>query len=374
MTAPQEYKSAGQARFQEYIQKIATGPRQSKDLSKEEAYDAMMLILNGEISSVRSAIFLIAIRMKRETLEENMGIWKALDATTQKHHVKVEKLLQVAEPFDGFNRTPCFGFYSIPVLAQLGLPCYGHSSLTLPPKHGVTFQEILQHHYNISHTTPMDLDHLEQRGFCYIGLHQSHPKLETLRKLREEMVKRSALATFEKMLMPLSAQQGTNVLATTYFHKGYEVPMIAVAKLSKFEKTIFGNGLESTTLFGVHKTTPLFSVCLNKETGAQIVEKKTIEIGSSLDKKDAERVQAAYMELKAEKTAIGSLTNLGEQALKNGSGPASPLISWQAGSLAYLSGSIASSREGFQAAEEILKKGVAYSRLMAYIERGLKVC
>ena len=123
MTEHQKYKSAGQARFQEYLQKIATGPRQSKDLSKEEAYDAMMLILNGEISSVRSAIFLIAIRMKRETIEENIGVWKALDATTQQHYVKVEKLLQVAEPFDGFNRTPCFGFYSIPVLAQLGLPC-----------------------------------------------------------------------------------------------------------------------------------------------------------------------------------------------------------------------------------------------------------
>jgi len=40
------------------IQKIATGPHLSKDISEEEAYNAMKSILRGEVHDVQSAIFL----------------------------------------------------------------------------------------------------------------------------------------------------------------------------------------------------------------------------------------------------------------------------------------------------------------------------
>ena len=56
------------------IQRIATGPELSKSISLEEAEQAMKAILANEISEVQSAIFLIAMRMKRETMEENIGI------------------------------------------------------------------------------------------------------------------------------------------------------------------------------------------------------------------------------------------------------------------------------------------------------------
>ena len=50
-----------------YLQRIATGPELSKDLSEEETYHAMTHILAGSADEVQSAIFLIALRMKRET-------------------------------------------------------------------------------------------------------------------------------------------------------------------------------------------------------------------------------------------------------------------------------------------------------------------
>ena len=60
------------------IQRIATGPVLSKSISLEESELAMKAILNGEINEVQSAIFLIAMRMKRETTDENIGILLAL--------------------------------------------------------------------------------------------------------------------------------------------------------------------------------------------------------------------------------------------------------------------------------------------------------
>ena len=60
------------------IQRIATGPEMSKNISLEESRQGMQAILNNEIDDVQSAIFLIAMRMKRETMDENVGILMAL--------------------------------------------------------------------------------------------------------------------------------------------------------------------------------------------------------------------------------------------------------------------------------------------------------
>jgi anthranilate phosphoribosyltransferase len=45
------------------IQRIATGPDMSKDISLEEARAGMKAILEDDIDPVQSAIFLIALRM-----------------------------------------------------------------------------------------------------------------------------------------------------------------------------------------------------------------------------------------------------------------------------------------------------------------------
>ena len=46
------------------IQRVATGPELSKNISREEAKASMNSILNREVSDIRSAIFFIALRMK----------------------------------------------------------------------------------------------------------------------------------------------------------------------------------------------------------------------------------------------------------------------------------------------------------------------
>ena len=61
-----------------YIQRVATGPEYSKDISFEEARDAMGHILSGAADPVQAGIFLIALRMKRETLDENGGCLQAI--------------------------------------------------------------------------------------------------------------------------------------------------------------------------------------------------------------------------------------------------------------------------------------------------------
>ena len=201
-------QSDANERMQAYLQKIAAGPKMSKDLTRDEAEDALSLILNDEVSSERAAVFLIAARMKLETVEENIGYWQALHQTTIKQEIQFEKLVQVAEAFDGFERTPLFTFYTIPLLAAMDLPAYGHSALPLPPKFGITFEDLLVNHYGVAadQTFEQRKTLIEQFGFGYLSTQQSHPKLDALKDLRTEIVKRPMLATMEKMLMPLTAE------------------------------------------------------------------------------------------------------------------------------------------------------------------------
>ncbi|MFQ5673777.1 MAG: anthranilate phosphoribosyltransferase [Nitrospinales bacterium] len=360
-------KASVDERIKTYIGKIAVGPRQSKDLTEAEAQDALGLILDGAVSPARAAVLLIAARMKRETLAENIGYWRALDAATVKRQAKAPRLLQVADPFDGFNRTPYFGFYAIPVIAAMGLPAYGHSTLSLPPKFGITFQDILCRHYKVPlDCSPEDLiGHLEEHGFTFIGLRQSHPPLERLRGLREEIVKRPMLSTLEKLLQPLRAAGGENYLATGYFHKGYEEPMAAAARLAGFDKTLIGNGMEGTTLYGVHKPAKIFRV-----TGGKI-EELQLSLEEMFSADAVREIHTAYAELKREPSRLDTLAAAGEAALQNASGPAAPLIACQAASLCALIGVCPNPQAGFDQAMDILRCGACYDKLMRFVQRGV---
>ncbi|MBT6602077.1 MAG: hypothetical protein HOB32_10565 [Nitrospina sp.] len=353
------------SRMKSYLQKIATGPKMSKDLTEIEAEDALSLILKEEVSKVRSAIFLIAARMKLETLDENIGYWRALDKTTIRRQIELDQLLQIADPFDGFNRVPYFGFYTIPVIAAIGLATYGHSAPSLPPKFGITFEDILNQHYGVApqgnHRQRVEL--IKNFKFGYINMQEAHPLLEKLRPLRIEIVKRTMLSTMEKILMPLQAKAGGNYLATSYFHRGYENSMIEVAKQSKFDLTMVGNGAEGTTLYGVHKPAKIFI-----EPGNEKTNEVACQLNTMFSEKISAEIEAAYQALKLEEYDLPKFAGWGESALRNGTGPAAPLIACQAGTLFHLCGFGLSFQEGYDAARKALHEGLCYEKLMEYID------
>jgi anthranilate phosphoribosyltransferase len=352
-------------RMKGYLQKIATGPKMSKDLSEEEAEDALSLILNGDVSQIRAAVFLVAARMKRETQEENIGYWKALNQTTLRREVKLDKLIQIADPFDGFNRVPYFGFYVIPVLSALGLPAYGHSSKPQPPKFGITFENILVDHYGIKKNTNLDqrVKLIEEFNFGYLGLEQTNPQLNALNELRKEIVKRPMIATWEKMLMPLKARRG-NYLAATYFHRGYEIDMLKIAELSQFNKVLLGNGAEGTTLFGVIKPTKAFI-----KSGENEPDERTLELNSMSNAKTAQKIAEAYEALKSESATPSKLATMGESALKGNNTPSTAMIACQAGTLSSMFGISPDPQSGFNTAEKIMQTNSPYNNLMRFIEK-----
>ena len=351
-------------RMKAYLHKIAAGPKLSKDLTEEEAEDALSLILDGEVSEVRMGVFLIAARMKVETVPENIGYWRALQKRTILKKIALDSLLQIADPFDGFQRIPYFGFYAIPVIAELGLPTYGHSALPLPPKFGITFEDLLVNHYQLpkSGNGEQRIKQIEKFNFGYLSAADTHPALENLRSMRTEIVKRPMLATLEKILMPLQADN-KNFLATTYFHRGYEVSLTEIGKLSSFDRVIIGNGMEGTTLFGVHKEAKVF--IQNKDSEAQ---PRTLKYSEMYQEGTATQIIESHEALKEIESKRESIAEMGESALKNGKGPASIQIASQAACLSNLSDTFNTPQEGFDAALKVLQSGACYEKLMQWMK------
>ena len=349
-------------RMQSYLQKIAAGPKLSKDLTEEEAEDALSLILDGEVSEVRMGVFLIAARMKVETVPENIGYWRALQKHISPRKIALNNLLQIADPFDGFQRIPYFGFYAIPVLAELGLPTYGHSALPLPPKFGITFDDLLVNHYQFPKSGNGRIKKIEKFKFGYLSTAETHPALENLRSIRTEIVKRPMLATLEKILMPLQAEN-KNYLATTYFHRGYEVSLTEIGKLSEFDRVIVGNGMEGTTLFGVHKEAKIFI-----QNGDSEVQHRMLKFSEMYQEETAKQITESHEALKEIESKRETLAEMGESALKNGKGPAAIQIASQAACLSNLSDIFKIPQEGFDAVLKILQSGVCYEKLMHWIK------
>src|SRR3990172_3878443 len=96
-----EKQNSPEARMASYLKRIATGPEMSKDLSLEETRDGMTLILERLVPDAQAAVFLIALRMKRESDDENRGVLEALRQATQTVTAPIPDLADLADPYDG---------------------------------------------------------------------------------------------------------------------------------------------------------------------------------------------------------------------------------------------------------------------------------
>ncbi len=126
------------------IQRIDTGPELSNDISLDEASKGMQAILNGDVNDVQAAIFFIALRMKRETDDENKGVLDAILKASTAVTADVDEVVSLADPYDGFNRNQLVAPFIPPLLAECGLPTVSHGLDSVGPKYGVTHRHVLR--------------------------------------------------------------------------------------------------------------------------------------------------------------------------------------------------------------------------------------
>jgi anthranilate phosphoribosyltransferase len=230
----------------ESIKKVATGPHLSKDLSEQESLQTMLEILSGEADPVQAAIFFIAMRMKRETNEENLGIWRALQQVTDDAEAQTDDVLVLADPYNGFNRHHPLMALLPPVLAAAGLPTVSQGVYEMGPKFGVTHAQVLEAAgVNIDLNAQQAAERLGQAdiGWAYTDQSVVSPAVFALQDLRTRMIKRPSLATLEKMIMPVRGRQRTHLLIG-FVHKAYPEVLSWLAEAQGYASACIVRGLE----------------------------------------------------------------------------------------------------------------------------------
>lgn len=230
------------------LQRVATGPKLSKDITHEEARIAMQALLANQVDPVQAGIFLIALRMKRETDDELRGILDAIHETTQSVTADVDEVVDLADPYDGYNRClPAAPFLPV-VLAACGLPAVTHGLDRVGPKFGVTHRHVLA-----AAGAPVDLgpEGAAARlsdpdlGWTYLDQRAFNPALHALVDFRATLVKRQAVTTTEVLAKPIQGRRKTHFL-TGCVHEPYPRIYALLARHTGFDSALIIQGVEGS--------------------------------------------------------------------------------------------------------------------------------
>ena len=228
------------------IQKVATGPEYSKDLSFDEARTAMRSILSGDVDPVQAAVFFIGLRMKREVDAENKGILQGIIDMTDRVQAPVDELVDIADPYDGFaHGLPASPFLPA-VLAACGVAAVSHGVETVGPKFGVTHSNVLRCAGINVDLTPTEAAlrlGIPQIGWAYVDQRQFCAPLHDLVDLRQRIVKRQVLTTVETLVRPLCGRVKTHLL-TGYVHKAYPPVYAELGRFAGFDSALIVRGVE----------------------------------------------------------------------------------------------------------------------------------
>jgi len=228
------------------IQRIATGPELSKDISMQEAKLGMQAILEDAIDPVQAGIFLIALRMKRETNDEFKGILDAILDATQRVTADVDEVVDIADPYDGYNRCLPAAPFLPPLLAELGVPAICQGLEAVGPKYGVTARHVIRAAgVNVDLTPAAAAARLSDPaiGWSYVDQAQFCPALHDLISLRTKIIKRQAVTTIETQSKPIVGRKKTH-LVTGYVHKPYPPIYAMLARHAGFDSALIIRGVE----------------------------------------------------------------------------------------------------------------------------------
>ena len=242
------------------IQRIATGPDMSKNVSLEEARAGMRAILENAVSPVQAAIFLIALRMKRETDDENKGILDGIRDKTNTVTANVDEILDISDPYNGYNRTLPAAPFIPAVLSACGVATVSHGVETMSPKFGITHHRVLKAAgKDISLSVQQAADQISNSdiGWAYVDQKAYCPTLHDLTDLRSNIVKRQAITTVEVLTGPIRGKNKTHYMSG-YVHKPYTRVYAMLARHAGFDSCLMIRGVEGGITPSLRQTGKVF--------------------------------------------------------------------------------------------------------------------
>jgi len=196
---------------------------------------------------------------------------------------EVDQVVDLADPYDGYNRTLPAAPFLPPLLAECGLHLVSHGLDAVGPKYGITHRHVLA-----AAGVPVDLSPEEgarrlaqaELGWTYLDQARFCPALHDLIPLRTKIVKRQVITTVEVLAKPVTGRQATHFV-TGYVHKPYPPIYAMLARHVGFESALLIRGVEGGVIPSLRQEGKYFSYHQFGEEMAVEIEPAMVEIQQS---------------------------------------------------------------------------------------------
>ena len=328
-------------RFKQLLRKIGSGEHTSKGLSRNEADEAMELMLTGGASDVQIGAFLIAHRIRRPEPQELTGM---LDTYRRlgpclRSEPNQRRPICFGMPFDGRSRTaPIYPLTAL-LLVAAGQPVVLQGGRRMPVKYGVTASELFS-------SIGLDLHGMTiqevQTGFNLHGLALIHqpdhfPIGEALIPARDDLGKRPPLASAELLW---TAHQGHHLLVSGFVHPPTESRAWQALEIAGETNVVTVKGLEGGTDLPVSRAGITARVQIPSDPERHIVHPRDHGCFGDDPKWESEETWAAQ----AKEALLGH-------------GPMAHSLRWNTGCYFWLSGLSESLQDGVDRAKSMQDKG-----------------
>ena len=353
------------------LEKILRG----KHLSTNETRLMGEAIISGAVKSTLQGAALIGQRMNLESYDEVRGYLDAFFGQEQVQQVSVDTLTHFGEPFDGATRYFRPTLFVAVVRAALGEASVLHGVDTMPPKNGVTEEQVLHvlgARTDLSLTAAASLIEDPDVGFAYVSQREYSPGGYSVRELRVHIKKRPPWAATEKAQQLFSAS-GSNQMVIGYYHPGYEKPLLQLMWDRGFDAGLAVKGEEGTSHYALRLGKPSESdrMAVNYSQGFRRVDGRRENFSLDVDPKTF----GFHYE---KNPRLGTITaeafvEAGLAALSGQKGEIYDRIVLNTAITDHLLGLCDDPHQAVQRTKEAIDSGRALAHLKAYIDKSKRV-
>ncbi len=338
--------------MEQLIAKIGKGQRGSKDLTWDEAKLAMRLLIEDQVSPIQAGAFLMAMRIKMETISE-----LAAFTMTARHYVS---------PLSISNRDylldlPLYGekhetFHAI-IASAIVASAAGASILMHGIENPCTTTDVC--HVLAALGIPVDLssqqvtETLEETGLAYLDMGNYHPALARYLSLRQELGVQNLFHQIARMLNPGRTKAQVIGIA----HPPYLEKMVEAMDMLDSGHVLIFQGVEGFPELSIVNATSLRELT---DTRSFSVNLKPKDVGFSFGPFHSMAAPKATPDAQAGAQEATLLQRLLENRI---TGSQKDWVVLNAALLLYISGRAPSVMAGVPLANQALNSGAAVKKL-----------
>ncbi len=202
--------------FAQYVRILGKGKTGSRSLEELEAYDAMGMVLRGEVEDIQLGAFLMLLRVKEESHQELTGFVRAVRDHIQKPKVPIAADLDWSSYAGKKRQLPWF-LLSCQLLAENNIRIFMHGGSGHTIGRLYTENVLPQLGITVAENWQQVEQQLETSNFAFMPLqHLCSPLMEII-NFRNYLGLRSPVHTLSRLINPLSAPYSMQSI----FHPAY---------------------------------------------------------------------------------------------------------------------------------------------------------